>query len=241
MKKIVISQPMFFPWIGLFEQIRLADIYVHYDDVQFSKGGFSNRVQIKTENGFKWLTVPLLKPKLGMKINEAKINNMTNWRRSHMSFLLQTYKSAPFQSDMLEIVNSVYNKQSTTVADISINSIQEVCKYYGLTNTVFHCSSELDVKGQSSQRVLDIVKLLEGKVYITGHGAKNYMNHELFEENKIKIEYMDYKRTPYPQLYEGFDPHVSILDLIANAGRKGIQWIHSTTKYWRDFINESNR
>ena len=72
--KIVISQPMFFPWVGLFEQIRLADIYVHYDDVQFSKGSFVNRVQIKTNKGTQWLTVPLQNLTLGQEIREVQLS-----------------------------------------------------------------------------------------------------------------------------------------------------------------------
>ena len=36
--KILITQSMLFPWIGLLTQIKLADIIVHYDDVAFSKG-----------------------------------------------------------------------------------------------------------------------------------------------------------------------------------------------------------
>ena len=51
--------------------IKLADIIVHYDDVQFSKGSFTNRVQIKTKDGFKWMTVPLEKVKLNQKIEKS--------------------------------------------------------------------------------------------------------------------------------------------------------------------------
>ena len=59
MTTVVVSQPMLFPWVGLFEQIRLADVFVHYDDVAFSKGSFFNRVQIKTlEVGSKWFNGP---------------------------------------------------------------------------------------------------------------------------------------------------------------------------------------
>ena len=47
MKTVVISQPMYFPWVGMLEQMALADVWVHLDDAQFSKGGFFNRVQIK--------------------------------------------------------------------------------------------------------------------------------------------------------------------------------------------------
>ena len=70
--QIVISQSMLFPWIGLMEQIRLADVFVHYNDVQFSKGSFVNRVQIKTSQGTKWMTVPLENLHLGQRINEVK-------------------------------------------------------------------------------------------------------------------------------------------------------------------------
>ena len=42
--KVVITQPMLFPWVGLLEQIMLADVLVNYADVQFSKGSFTNRV-----------------------------------------------------------------------------------------------------------------------------------------------------------------------------------------------------
>ena len=45
--KVVISQSMFFPWVDFLEQLKLADLNVFYDDVQFSKGSFTNRVRIK--------------------------------------------------------------------------------------------------------------------------------------------------------------------------------------------------
>ncbi len=61
MKTVVVLQPQFFPWRGVFEQIRLADEFVHLDDAQFQKGGFTNRVQIKTPHGPQWLTVPVLR------------------------------------------------------------------------------------------------------------------------------------------------------------------------------------
>ena len=51
MTTVVISQPMYFPWPGFFELIAAADVYVHLDDVQFSKGGFTNRIQLKTVQG----------------------------------------------------------------------------------------------------------------------------------------------------------------------------------------------
>jgi hypothetical protein len=50
---------MYMPWYGLFEQIRQADIYVHYDDVQVTKNSLLGHVQVKLPTGPHWLTVPV--------------------------------------------------------------------------------------------------------------------------------------------------------------------------------------
>jgi hypothetical protein len=238
MKRIVISQPMFFPWVGLFEQVRLADVYVHYDDVQFSKGSFTNRVQVKTPRGSKWLTVPLKKLELGQLINDVALQDAEDWRQSHLSLLSQVYSGALYETDMLAMVSRVYDRPAANLADLTIGSMEEVCHYFDLdANRNFLKSSQLGIPGKGSQRVLDIVKHLGGDIYVTGHGARNYLDHELFERNGVSVQYMRYERAPYPQLHGVFDPHVSILDLIANTGGSGIEFIKSGTVYWRDFIH----
>ena len=60
LQTVVVSQSMYFPWCGLLDQIRQADVFVYYDDVQLVRG-FCNRVQVKTLQGYKWITVPLLR------------------------------------------------------------------------------------------------------------------------------------------------------------------------------------
>lgn len=228
---------MLFPWVGLFEQIRLADIYIHYDDVQFSKGGFVNRVQIKTVDGSKWLTVPLDGVKLGQEIREVRLSDRQNWRESHLNLLKQVYIKAPYKQDMLDLVNSVYIQPAATICDLSINSIAAICKYFNIAKpNEFLYSSKLGLIGKSSERVLDIVKHLNGNTYITGHGAKNYLDHFLFESSNVNVEYMDYRQNIYPQLYGEFTPYVSTLDLIANVGTTGAAFINSGTLYWKEAI-----
>ncbi len=237
--KVVISQPMFFPWVGLFEQIRLADTYVHYGDVQFSKGSFTNRVQIKTAQGIKWLTVPLQDVSLGQSIDEVKINVRIDWRVRHMDMLKQAYAEAPYRKDMLTLVGSVYQYQGDSIGMLSRLSMEACCNYFKLdAGRRYIDVRQLGIGGSSSQRVLDIVKALGGANYITGLGARNYLDHQLFEDAGIRVEYMDYQKSSYPQLHGEFTPYVSILDLIANVGKDGVNLIHSGTINWKDFVNE---
>ena len=91
--------------------------------------------------------------------------------------------------------------------------------------------------GKGSGRVLDIVKSVGGTTYITGHGARNYLAHETFEANGIRVEYIDYQKKEYPQLHGAFNPYVSSLDLVANMGRAGAEMICSGTKYWKEFLS----
>jgi hypothetical protein len=234
--RVVISQPMLFPWVGMFEQIRLADVYVHYTDVQFSKGSFVNRVQIKTADGFRWLTVPLKNLMLGQNIDEVEVNEAKDWRKAHLAFLAQALRGAPHAREALGLVESVYAEKSSRLADVAIRGLEAVLAYFGLAHgRRFVRSPDLGIGGAGSPRVLGIVKQVGGTVYITGHGARNYLEHEAFERAGVRVEYMDYRRTPYPQLHGAFNPHVSILDLIANTGRAGLDYIHSQTVNWKEF------
>lgn len=234
---VVITQPMLFPWVGMFEQIRLADICVYYDDVQFSKGSFTNRVQIKTIDGFKWLTIPLHEVKHGKNIIDYETGKSIDWRSQHIAFLKQTYKQAPFLDEMLGIVTNVYDYPTESLSEILIYAMDEVTKYLGFfEEKSFYRSSKLAIEGASSQRVLDIVKHFQGTNYITGHGAKKYLNHELFEANNIEVSYMEYQKKNYQQLYGDFNPYVSILDLIANKGNQSSAYIVSGTESWKKAI-----
>ena len=237
MTAVVISQPMLFPWVGLFEQIRLADKYVHYSDVQFSKGSFVNRVQVKTAHGTKWLTVPLRDFRLGQRICDVQINDNSDWRKQHRDFLSEAYAKSPFLRQMLDLVDDVYSATYSNLGDLSRASIAAVCDYFGFdAGRDFVDIRNLAIDGNGSQRVLDTVLFLHGDRYITGHGAANYLRHDLFEEAGIRVEYMNYRKRSYPQLHGEFTPFVTILDLIANTGTEGREYIDSETTYWKEFL-----
>ena len=238
-KVIVISQPMFFPWIGLFEQIKLSNIFVHYDDVQLPQGrSFTNRVQIKSKDGIIWLTVPLKRESGKGLIKEAQIASDLNWKDKHLKILAGNYAKAPFKNEMLDLVNDVYSNNFEKISDLNIYSLELICKYLGLwEGKDFYKSSDLGFQSVSSQKLLDTVRYFHGDVYVTGLGALNYIDYNLFEDSNIRIEYMDYQKLEYPQNFGDFTPYVSILDAIAYHGTNAQNYIQSKSKYWKEYIN----
>ena len=231
---------MYFPWIGFLEQLRLADAFVRYDDVQYSKGSFTNRVQIKSVSGIRWLTVPLKKFKLGTTIHEVEIDDSQDWRSKHLSLLSKAYENSAYFSDMMNLVNSIFSQTFTTIADLAFASQQKLCDYFDL-NPMLKIMDirQMNISGSSSHRVLDVVSRLQGDQYITGHGAHQYLDHDIFDAAGIDVQYMQYKKLVYSQQHGVFTPYVSALDLVANCGKQGVSNIQSSTCNWRNFKHES--
>lgn len=237
-RTIVISQPMYFPWIGMLQQIQQCDVFVYYDDVQFTRG-FFNRVQIKCENGVNWLTVPTSNWKRGQLINEVKIDNTKNWKANHLNKFKRAYCFTPFYKTAVKIIEDVFSNTYNTVSELSQASTDILVDYCApiCGGKDFIKSSSLSVSGSSSCRILNICKILNGKTYLTGHGAQNYLDHVKLEQHGIDVCYADYNLIEYPQLHGQFTPFVSILDLIANCGPKSIEYINGSKIGWRAFLN----
>lgn len=234
--KIVVSQPMYLPWPGIFDQIRYADIFVHYDDAQFPQGrSFTSRVQIKTQQGIKWLTVPVKRSTRGF-IKDVEIDYTDDWKKTHILLMHENLKHASFFKDVELIIESIFQEEHKFISDLNILAIELISKYFGF-DTKFMKSSDLNVNEKSSQKLLEITKNLGGTCYITGHGAKNYLEHEIFEESEIRVQYMDYNIVPYKQSFGEFTPFVGILDLISYQGKGALQNMQSKLIYWKDFIN----
>lgn len=235
MTAVVISQPMLFPWPGLFEQIMLADVYVHHDDAQFSQSSFTRRIQVKSGSAVTWMTLPLKnRQNMHQRINELEAADEP-WQRTHRNLLLRTLKGAPFLADAIDLFDSACKQE--TVCGLLMASIEEPCRYLGIGREMHIArASALGFPTRSWQRVLDMVRHFGGTRYITGHGAANYLNHEAFEAAGIAVDYMSYSHTPWPQLGGTFTPFVTILDLIAHTGPQAAAYLRPATVDWRTFL-----
>jgi hypothetical protein len=231
---------MYFPWVGLLQQIRLCDTFVYYDDVQFARG-FFNRVQVKTAQGIRWLTVPLLGWRRGQLINEVRIDHGTDWKRSHRDLLAQAYAHAPFRDDMLALVDEVFARDYSVIGELAQASTEALLRYFPAiaAGKSFLVSSALGVPGHSSQRLIDLCDALGARTYLTGHGARHYLDHEAFERKAVDVAYIDYELDAYPQGHGEFTPYVSALDLIAHCGPAGAAHIRGRPRPWRDFLAEA--
>ena len=237
MTTVVITQPMLFPWPGFFEQLMLADTYIYLDDAQFSKGSFTNRIQLLRGGERCWMTIPLAGKGSFQKIGELEAAG-GGWKASHRDLLRQSLGGAPYLDDALSILDTVHAHSS--LPELLIASTEEPARYMGIgAGRKIARSSELNIAGSAWRRVLDMVLDAGGDRYLTGHGAANYLDHAAFAAEGVTVEYMDYSLTPWPQPGEIFTPYVSILDLIARTGPAARDHLLPATIRWQDFLKKA--
>lgn len=223
--------------MGIFEQVRLADVFVHYDDVQFPQGrSFTTRVQIKTKNGIQWLSVPVSKSTSSNLISGALINEETNWRKKHLETIRHSYSKQPNFEAMFELVRGIYAVETRSLSALNISALETIADVMGF-RTEFVKSSELASVGTSSERLIQICREIKADVYVTGHGARNYLKHSAFEERGIEVRYMEYRAEPWKQAHGEFTPYVSIIDLLASVPfSEAADYLKSETIAWSEFL-----
>jgi len=220
-QNVAIHQPNYLPWLGYFAKIKKCDIFVFLDDVQFSKNSWQNRVNIKSPNGKQFLTQPVNRSN-GIFTATNEINFSTClWKAKHLKSIELNYKKAKFFDEFFPIIQNILNNESEKLAQFNINAVQNICDYLKL-DISFYKSSEIKAKGNSSQRLINIMKSFNAFNYIHGMGANSYQDVQLFKENNINLIPIEYKFREYKQLWGEFIPGLSILDVCFNLDKESI-------------------
>jgi hypothetical protein len=226
--KVVILQPSYIPWRGYFGQIRKADLFIFYDDVQYDKHGWRNRNQIKTAQGKQWLTIPVHSKGVteGVPIKDVRIDWSKPWTKNHLKALTFAYNKAPYFKEYLPLLESFYTRRDDCLADFTIETTILLSRELGIASTRFLRSSGLPgIHGLKTERLIQILKQVGAQHYISGPSARDYIEQEKFDEARITLEYMEYNYPAYPQLYPPFDPYVTILDLLFMTGKNAIRYL----------------
>jgi hypothetical protein len=225
--KCVILQPSYIPWRGYFHQILKADIFVFYDDVQYDTRGWRNRNKIKTDQGLRWLTIPVHNQgsqTLNIPINKIKIDWGQPWNQNHLKSLQYAYKKAPFYEVYAPFLADFYSNRTELLADLTISLTIALSRELGISQTRFIRSSELNAQGNKTDRLLDILQKLGADHYISGPSASSYIEEEKMIKHGITLEYMSYNYPEYPQLHSPYVSQVSILDLLFMTGPDALNY-----------------
>lgn len=225
-KKIASLQSFFLPWIGVFNQVYEADIFVIADNLQFEKKSWINRNRIKNINGgFTWLTVPIKKASLNTKINEIMIDNNQTWKKKHLKMIEFNYQKSPFFSQYFPKIQKIYNDDYEYLIDFNLALFFFILEELGFDKNKITYESKFELPNTKNEAIIKLCQDNCANVYFSGEAAKCYLDYEKFSKNGIDIELQHCKDIMYNQVGGDWVPKLSILDTLFMVGAKGCKKI----------------
>lgn len=229
--KAVVLQPMYLPWMGYFGMIEQADVFVFYDDVQFNRDSWQqrNRIKVPKESGrTEWLKVPVVK-NFGQEIQAVEIKQNKEWKKDHLCIIKSAYgpepvpygtNSAAYFDDYIPMFEDIYSQDWKSLRDLNVHLIQEITNKLSISDADFYFSSDFNIGSSGTDKLIKTLRYIDADAYISGPGAKDYLNIDQFVENGISLYWHEFDHPEYDQLYGEFKSHLSIIDALFNVGEK---------------------
>jgi hypothetical protein len=221
-KVVAIHQPNFFPWLGYFNKIARADVFIVLDNVQFPKKGgtWMNRVRIVVNGRPAWLTMPIVRAYHGVRsVREIQINNELPWRLRALNAIRGSYGGAPHFRTVFGVLPAVLANPTDSLTEFNLAAIRTLAEALGLNLAKLVLGSSLGVQGASTDLLVTMTKAVGGTAYLCGGGADGYQDDAKFPQAGLALLYQQFQSPEYPQsTTEAFTPGLSIIDALMNCG-----------------------
>jgi len=227
-RTVVVLQPGYFPWLGFFHQMLLADLFVLQDDAQFTRNSWRHRMKIRNETGWEWLTIPVLtRGRHPQRIADVQIDETKPWRDRHLHVLEARYARTPHWSTYRPELEELIRSSSSSLVHVARTSIDFLRRHLAI-ETPLRYSSELGLEDRfavpgrgrraRSEKLSRFVRSLGGSVFLEGASGRDLLDLPTFERAGVRVVFHSLEHPQYPQAHPGFEPFMSSLDLLLNVG-----------------------
>jgi hypothetical protein len=221
---VSVHQPQYLPWLGYFDKIDQADVFVLLDTVQFKKNEWQNRNRIKTAQGAQWITVPVMY-RFPHLIREVEINHREKWQHKQRQTILSNYRKAPFWSILEPFFEEIFSTEWDTIAGLNIHVVRRLAAILGIETPLFVASEIGAFPEDPDERLIALTRHFGADCYLAGSGGQGYMDLEKYREQGVEVVFQQYRHPVYNQLYGDFEPFLSVIDLIFNHGKESLNII----------------
>ena len=229
-RQVAIQQSNYLPWKGYFDIIHDVELFIFYDDVQYTVRDWRHRNKIKTAQGAQWLSVPAGDDRNRLVCN-VTLSDST-WQAKHWRTLEQNYGKCPHFNRYRGFFEHVYlGEVWQKLSDLNQALIRHISREFLGIKTEFGDSRDFQADGKKLDRLLDLVTQAGATTYVSGPAARDYIEPARFADLGVELVWKDYSGYPeYPQRFPPFEHGVSIVDLLFNTGPEAPWYIWG----WRD-------
>ncbi len=213
--KLAIMQPYFFPYLGYFQLINAADVFVIFDDVNYINKGWINRNNILVNGKTNLITLPLKEANQNKLIKDVELFDDSRNIEKLLKTIEFNYKKAPFFELIHPIITDIMTSKLDNISAFNLNAITTICNYLDISSKIIPSSviyNNADLKAQN--RILDICKQEKATQYINPIGGIEIYTKELFENTGIELNFIKTNFIEYKQFKNEFIPGLSIIDVL---------------------------
>ncbi len=213
--KTVIMQPYLLPYLGYWQMIASADVFVIYDDVNFIKGGWINRNNILLNGKAHLFTLPLVDASPNKRINEICVTPQEKLKQKILKTIDGAYRKAPYFADVFPMLTDILMHEQHGLAPFMLHQFETIFAYLGIkTRLLLSSSLEKDNSLRAQDKVIDICHRLGTTHYVNAIGGQELYDKETFRKEGMTLSFIKMHDLSYPQFKGDFVPYLSIIDVL---------------------------
>lgn len=235
--RVGIHQINYLPWMGYFNKIAKSDAFILMDEVQMTDGDMMQRNRVLNKNGeISFLTVAFVKKGyMDIPFSGVRLNHAVDWQKRQLNFLWDNYHKFPYWGEVYKSFAFVFEDEFETLQQVNERAVRQIMLLLDIQTPLIHQSSlSYDRATKNNDLVLELCKAVGADCYLSGNGAKKYMEVDSFRQQGINVQFQTFNHPTYPQKYAqgGAVTGLSILDVFLNCG------IEETRRlFWKSICN----
>ena len=216
--KALLSSTYFGP-IQWYQKLNRYDECLIERHESFIKQTYRNRMIIPTTNGPLSLTIPT-NHDISLSMKDIRISDHANWRHVHWNALLSAYGESPFFEYYQDDIRPFYEKKYEFLFDFNMETTAKMIELLDIRPKI----SITDEYVLSEERRVKSIESEERKVKSEEFNTQIVDFRDAIRPKKPLLD-PEFESKRYYQVYEqkyGFQPNMSILDLLFNEGNEAI-------------------
>jgi hypothetical protein len=213
-KKLGVMQPYFLPYIGYFQLIAAVDIFVVYDNIEYTKKGWINRNRMLRNGSDAVFSLPLKKGSDSLCVVDRHLSSDFK-REKLLAKFAGAYRKAPHYERTFDLLSKLLRYPNSNLFDYLWHSVVCINEHLGIDTKLLASSQvSIDHDLRSQDKILALCQEIGATAYVNPMGGRGLYSRSDFGAVKVDLQFLKTRPTKYSQFEEQFVPWLSIVDVL---------------------------
>ena len=221
--KLAVMQPYLFPYIGYWQLMKAADLFVVLDDVNYIRRGWINRNRILLDGATQFFTLPVENASQNRLIMDTKLCFDAKQRENLLRTFKHAYRGKPGLPEMLPLLGEAFRDPQTDLVDFLEHTMVQVAPLLEIDTPILRASRlRKGEHGKGQAGILELCKITGADTYLNPIGGKALYNREDFLRQGITLHFVESQPEQITACIQDTAWDLSVLDLLLRFPREAL-------------------